>query len=115
MGSSRDLVRRDHTPPTPRRNGPGAAGGRSRSTRRTVDALRADRAAQLLERDFAIAAYADADSDAAGALHVVASRLGDDPKVVLATYAHLLPHSDEMAAAAVAAQLVDNPLTASTA
>jgi hypothetical protein len=46
-------------------------------------------------------------------LHVVASRLGDDPKVVLATYAHLLPHSDEMAAAAVAAQLVDNRLTAS--
>jgi hypothetical protein len=36
---------------------------------------------------------------------VVAARLGDDPKTVLATYAHLLPHSDEMAAQAVAAAL----------
>ena len=27
-------------------------------------------------------------------LHVVAARLGDDPRTVLATYAHLLPHSD---------------------
>jgi integrase len=44
-------------------------------------------------------------------LHVVAARLGDDPKTVLSTYAHLLPHSDEMAADAVAAALVDNPLT----
>jgi integrase len=44
-------------------------------------------------------------------LHVVAGRLGDDPKTVLATYAHLLPHSDEAAAQTVAAQLVDNPLT----
>jgi hypothetical protein len=31
---------------------------------------------------------------------------------VLGTYAHLLPHSDAMAADAVAAALVDNPLTA---
>jgi integrase len=31
-------------------------------------------------------------------LHVVAARLGDDPKVVLSTYSHLLPHSDAMAA-----------------
>jgi integrase len=31
-------------------------------------------------------------------LHVVAGRLGDDPKTVLGTYAHLLPHSDAMAA-----------------
>lgn len=38
-------------------------------------------------------------------LHVVAARLGDDPKTVLSTYAHLLPHSDELAADAVAAAL----------
>jgi len=44
-------------------------------------------------------------------LHVVAGRLGDDPKTVLGTYAHLLPHSDTMAAEAVAAALVDKPLT----
>jgi hypothetical protein len=44
-------------------------------------------------------------------LHVVAGRLGDDPKTVLATYAHLLPHSDAMAAEAVAAALVDTALT----
>jgi hypothetical protein len=44
-------------------------------------------------------------------LHVVAGRLGDDPKTVLSTYAHLLPHSDAMAAEAVAAALVDKPLT----
>ncbi len=44
-------------------------------------------------------------------LHVVAGRLGDDPKTVLGTYAHLLPHSDAMAAEAVAAALVDSPLT----
>ena len=31
-------------------------------------------------------------------LHVVAGRLRDDPKTILCTYAHLLPHSDEMAA-----------------
>jgi integrase len=45
-------------------------------------------------------------------LHVVAARIGDDPKTVLATYAHLLPHSDSEAAAVVAAVLVDKPLTA---
>lgn len=45
-------------------------------------------------------------------LHVVAGRLGDDPKTVLSTYAHLLPHSDAMAADAIAAAIsVDNPLT----
>jgi len=44
-------------------------------------------------------------------LHVVAARLGDDPKTILGTYAHLLPHSDELAADAVAAALVDKPLT----
>jgi integrase len=44
-------------------------------------------------------------------LHVVAGRLGDDPKVILSTYAHLLPHSDASAADAVAAQLVDDSLT----
>lgn len=46
-------------------------------------------------------------------LHVVAARLGDDPKTVLATYAHPLPTSDPDAAAVVAAALVDNPLTRS--
>ncbi len=44
-------------------------------------------------------------------LHVVAGRLGDDPKTLLGTHAHLLPHSDAMAAEAVAAALADNPLT----
>jgi integrase len=44
-------------------------------------------------------------------LHVVAGRLGDDPKTLLGTYAHLLAHSDEQAAEVVAAALVDNPLT----
>ncbi len=124
----------------------------------TVDALRAHRGVQLLERDLAGPAYADSDlvfadelgrpiypsrlgewfvkaRKAAGVpvgslhilrhthatialtegipLHVVAGRLGDDPKTVLGTYAHLLPHSDEMAAEAVAA-IVDNPLTTGT-
>jgi integrase len=41
-------------------------------------------------------------------LHVVAARLGDDPRTVLATYAHLLPVSDSAAADAVAAALVDS-------
>ena len=44
-------------------------------------------------------------------LHVVAGRLGDDPKTVLGTYAHLLPHSDAMAAETVAAAIADKPLT----
>jgi integrase len=44
-------------------------------------------------------------------LHVVAARLGDDPKTILATYAHLLPHSDAEAAAVVAEALVDTTLT----
>jgi integrase len=36
-------------------------------------------------------------------VHIVAARLGDDPNTVLATYAHLLPQSDEAAAERVAA------------
>lgn len=36
-------------------------------------------------------------------VHIVAARLGDDPKTILATYAHLLPQSDEMAAERIAA------------
>jgi integrase len=36
-------------------------------------------------------------------VHIVAARLGDDPNTVLATYAHLLPRSDEQAAERVAA------------
>ncbi|HWW91339.1 MAG TPA: tyrosine-type recombinase/integrase [Solirubrobacteraceae bacterium] len=44
-------------------------------------------------------------------LHIVAARLGDDPRTLLGTFAHLLPHSDEQAAEALAAVLVDNPLT----
>jgi hypothetical protein len=35
----------------------------------------------------------------------VAGRLGDDPKTILSTYAHLLPHSDVEAAAVVAAAI----------
>jgi integrase len=38
-------------------------------------------------------------------VHIVAARLGDDPKTVLSTYAHLLPQSDELAAERVAAAL----------
>jgi integrase len=44
-------------------------------------------------------------------LHIVAARLGDDPTTLLSTYAHLLPRSDAQAAEAVAAVLVDSPLT----
>jgi integrase len=44
-------------------------------------------------------------------LHIVAARLGDDAKTVLGVYSHLLPHSDALAAEAVAAILVDNRLT----
>lgn len=44
-------------------------------------------------------------------LHVVAARLGDRPETLLATYAHLLPSSDAAAADAVAAAIVDKPLT----
>ena len=116
----------------------------------TVAALRRHGETQALERDFAGAAYDDADlvfadelggaippyslTDAfarnrklagipsgnlhtlrhtaitlmllAGApLHVVAARVGDRPETVLATYAHLLPHSDAMAADAMATVL----------
>lgn len=45
------------------------------------------------------------------ALHVVAARLGDDPKTILATYAHLLPTSDQHAADVIAAAIVDKSLT----
>src|SRR5262249_62323060 len=44
-------------------------------------------------------------------LHVVAGRMGDRAETLLATYGHLLPHSDEIAAETVAAVLVDRPLT----
>jgi hypothetical protein len=45
--------------------------------------------------------------EAAGVpLHIVAARLGDDPRTMLHTYAHLLPQSDAAAADAVAAVLV---------
>jgi hypothetical protein len=43
-------------------------------------------------------------------LHVVAGRLGDPAETLLATYAHLLPPTDEIAAETVAAVLVDKPL-----
>jgi integrase len=39
-------------------------------------------------------------------IHIIAARLGDDPKTILTTYAHLLPQSDELAAERVAAALV---------
>jgi integrase len=124
----------------------------------TVEALRAHREAQLLERDVAGPAYVDHDlvfaselggmihpgtltdrfaalRKAAGLssgslhvlrhtsvtlaltanppvpLHVVAGRTGDDPKTLLKTYAHLLPHSDAEAAQLIAAQLVDKSST----
>ena len=48
-------------------------------------------------------------------LHVVAGRLGDRAETLLAAYAHLLPHSDEVAAETIAAVLVDSPLTESAA
>jgi integrase len=38
-------------------------------------------------------------------VHIVAARLGDDPKTVLGTYAHLLPQSDAVAAERIAATL----------
>jgi integrase len=38
-------------------------------------------------------------------VHIVAARLGDDPKTILAVYAHLLPQSDELAAARIAEAL----------
>ena len=42
-------------------------------------------------------------------VHIVAARLGDDPKTILGTYAHLLPQSDELAAAKIAEALVSTP------
>jgi hypothetical protein len=47
-------------------------------------------------------------------IHVVAAWLGDDPKTVLSTYAHPLPHSDSDAAETAAAVLADKPLTKAT-
>jgi integrase len=44
-------------------------------------------------------------------LHIVAARVGDSPTTVLNTYSHLLPHSDEQAAEAVASILADKALT----
>jgi hypothetical protein len=44
-------------------------------------------------------------------LHIVAARVGDDAKTLLATYAHLLPRSDEQAAEGFASLLVDTALT----
>jgi integrase len=44
-------------------------------------------------------------------LHIVAARLGDDPRTTLGVYSHLLPNSDSAAADAVARILVDRPLT----
>lgn len=38
-------------------------------------------------------------------VHIVAARLGDDPKTVLQVYSHLMPQSDELAAERVAAAL----------
>ena len=38
-------------------------------------------------------------------VHIVAARLGDDPKTVLGVYSHLLPQSDEIAAERVAAAI----------
>ncbi|MDX6648160.1 MAG: hypothetical protein QOJ97_111 [Solirubrobacteraceae bacterium] len=40
-------------------------------------------------------------------VHIVAARLGDDPRTILTTYAHLLPQSDELAAERVAAVLAE--------
>ena len=39
-------------------------------------------------------------------VHIVAARLGDEPKQILTTYAHLLPQSDELAAERIAEALV---------
>ena len=44
-------------------------------------------------------------------MHVVAARLGDTPQTVLATYAHLLPQSDELAAETVAALIAEPPVS----
>lgn len=44
-------------------------------------------------------------SDAGVPVHIVAARLGDDPKQILTTYAHLLPQPDELAADCVAAAI----------
>jgi integrase len=48
-------------------------------------------------------------------LHIVAARLGDDPRTTLAVYSHLLPSSDSAAAEALARILVDKALTDPTA
>jgi integrase len=41
-------------------------------------------------------------------VHIAAARLGDTPQTVLATYAHLLPQSDEIAAERVATALAQS-------
>jgi hypothetical protein len=42
-------------------------------------------------------------------VHVAVARVGDDPNTLLSTYAHLLPQSDEVAAAKVASLLSRSP------
>jgi integrase len=44
-------------------------------------------------------------------LHIVAARLGDDPRTTLGVYSHLLPSSDSAAAQSLARILADKPLT----
>jgi hypothetical protein len=41
----------------------------------------------------------------------VAACIGDDPRTVLATYAHLLPSTDALAAQAIIAAIADTALT----
>jgi predicted DNA-binding protein (UPF0251 family) len=42
-------------------------------------------------------------------LHVVAARMGDEPQTALRFYAHVMPHSDAIAADTVGALLAPNP------
>ena len=65
----------------------------------TVEALKAHREAQLLERTFA----ATPTSTNGVPINVVAARIGDRPETVLRVYAHLLPQSDVEAVEQVAA------------
>lgn len=44
-------------------------------------------------------------------LHIIAARLGDDPRTTLGVYSHLLPSSNSAAAEALARILVDKRLT----
>ena len=43
-------------------------------------------------------------------VNIAAARLGDHPKTVLSSYAHLLPQSDELAAERVAAAICYTPV-----